>query len=209
MLEPIKGDLVVELGCGSGLLTRHLAEAGHQVIATDASPAMLDIARQYVPGSVTLQELVLPDDPIPDARAIVSVGHVLSYLPGEEHIDRALASIAKALLPGGIVALDICDLRWGEARREAPNYSRVETDWALITEFSLPAPNRFVRRMAAFRKNEDDSWRRDDEIHKNTLIDTTSVPRLFAEHDVEVTVGSSFGNERLPEGLCTVVGVKR
>jgi 2-polyprenyl-3-methyl-5-hydroxy-6-metoxy-1,4-benzoquinol methylase len=29
--------LVLELGCGSGTLTRHLVEAGHRVVATDAS----------------------------------------------------------------------------------------------------------------------------------------------------------------------------
>ena len=43
--------LVVEIGCGSGLLTRHLVEAGHRVIATDASTAMLDLARRYAPGA--------------------------------------------------------------------------------------------------------------------------------------------------------------
>jgi len=29
------------------LLTRHLLDAGHRVIATDASPAMVELARQY------------------------------------------------------------------------------------------------------------------------------------------------------------------
>jgi SAM-dependent methyltransferase len=51
LLAPVlaAGGLVVELGCGSGLLTRHLVAAGHRLIATDASPAMLDIARDTVP----------------------------------------------------------------------------------------------------------------------------------------------------------------
>src|SRR4030095_8546696 len=52
LLAPVleRGGLVVELGCGSGLLTRHLVDAGHRVIATDASLAMLDLAREHVPG---------------------------------------------------------------------------------------------------------------------------------------------------------------
>src|SRR5215216_6752506 len=43
LLEPVlaHSGLVVELGCGSGLLTRHLIDAGHRVVATDASPDML------------------------------------------------------------------------------------------------------------------------------------------------------------------------
>jgi 2-polyprenyl-3-methyl-5-hydroxy-6-metoxy-1,4-benzoquinol methylase len=49
LLGPVRerNGLVVELGCGSGLLTQYLVDAGHRVIATDASPAMLDIARTY------------------------------------------------------------------------------------------------------------------------------------------------------------------
>ena len=44
LLEPVRdrGGLVLEIGCGSGLLTRHLVDAGHLVLATDASPAMLE-----------------------------------------------------------------------------------------------------------------------------------------------------------------------
>jgi methylase of polypeptide subunit release factors len=47
LLEPLldRNGVVLELGCGSGLLTRYLVDAGHRVIATDASPAMLALAR--------------------------------------------------------------------------------------------------------------------------------------------------------------------
>ena len=38
LLAPVRGGLVLELGCGSGALTRHLLAAGLRVIATDASP---------------------------------------------------------------------------------------------------------------------------------------------------------------------------
>ena len=83
LLAPVRerDGLVVELGCGSGLLTRFLVDAGHRVVATDASPAMLDLARAYATGAQEIRELVLPDDSIPQADAIVSIGHVLSYLP--------------------------------------------------------------------------------------------------------------------------------
>ena len=53
LLAPVRdrNGLVVEIGCGTGLLTRHLAEAGHRVIATDASNAMLDLAAPPRTGS--------------------------------------------------------------------------------------------------------------------------------------------------------------
>jgi hypothetical protein len=60
--------------------------------------------------------------------------------------------------------------------------------------------------MAIFMKNEDGSWRRDDERHVNVLVDTSGVPDLLARHGVRATLGYAFGNERLPEGLYTLIG---
>ena len=198
--------LVVELGCGSGHLTRHLLEGGHRVIATDASPAMLELARRHVPHVEDLRLLSLPDDPIPAADAIVSVGHVLNYLHDEAAIRRSLHAICNALRPGGVLALDLCDLRWGEVRRNAPPYAFVNDDWAIVTRFSLPAPTQFVREITTFIRGEGGAWRRDDERHENVLIDTLYVPDLLRQCGVDAILGSSFGGEELPAGLVTVVG---
>ena len=45
LLAPVRDGLILELGCGSGALTRHLLAAGLRVVATDASPDMLALAR--------------------------------------------------------------------------------------------------------------------------------------------------------------------
>ncbi len=170
LLEPVRvrRGVVVELGCGSGLLTRHLVHAGHRVIA--------------------------------------SVGHVLSYLPDEASIERALVRVAGALKTDGVLAVDICDLEWGERRRDAPASGRVGEEWAIVTESSVPTPDRFVRQIAVFVRNDDGSWRRDDERHENVLIDTTQVPAVLAAHGVEARVAVSFGGEQLPVGLRAIVG---
>lgn len=167
---------------------------------------MLELTREQAPGAEDIRRLVFPHDPIPEADAIVSVGHTLSYLPDEAAVDKALVAIARALRRGGVLALDICDLEWGQARGDAPNLGQVGEDWAIITEFSVPSPNRFVRDMTTFVRNEDGSWRRDDERHENVLIDTSRVPGLLAEQGVEATVGSSFGSEQMPVGLRVVIG---
>jgi SAM-dependent methyltransferase len=67
LLSPVLGGLVLELGCGAGALTRHLLAAGHRVIATDASPDMLEQARAALGPDADLRRLVLPDDPLPAA----------------------------------------------------------------------------------------------------------------------------------------------
>ncbi len=203
LLEPVRasGGSVLEFGCGSGLLTRHFVEAGFRVIATDASPAMLELAREVAPGAEAIERLTLPDDALPSADAIVSVGHALNYLPDEASIDRALVAIAQALRPGGVLAIDLCDLRYAEARGDAPaSKGWVTDDWALVTEFSSPTPARFVRQMAIFTRNEDGSWRRDDERHDNVLIEVSRVPSLMADHGVDVVLGTRSAPTPCPTG---------
>ncbi len=207
LLAPVRArsGLVLELGCGSGLLTRHLTDAGHRVIATDASPAMLDLARDYAPAA-EIYRLALPGDPLPAADAVVSVGHVLSYLPGADAIAAALTAIARAVRPGGLFAIDLCDLAYGQQRRGEPPLGRAGDGWAVITTTSLPAPDRFVRDITVFTLAAGGCWRRDDERHDNVLIDTAQVPGVLAAEGIEVTVGTAFGGERLPPGLAVLIG---
>ncbi len=62
--------------------------------------------------------------------------------------------------------------------------------------------------MTMFTRNDDETWRRDDERHDNVMVDVSKVPTLLAEHGVEATVGDSFGDEEFPVGLKTIVGRK-
>lgn len=210
LLEPVRerGGLVVEIGCGSGLLTAHLVDAGLRVVATDASDAMLNLARSSAPGAVEIRRLTLPTDPIPAADAIVGVGHALNYLDEESQVDEALIAIAEALRPGGVMAVDLCDLAWGTLRQNAPAKVWRTEDWVLMTEFSVPEPSRFVRFMTTFVRQEDGTWRRDDERHDNVLTDTSKVPGLLALHGVAATVSESFDDEKSLAGLVAIVGRK-
>jgi SAM-dependent methyltransferase len=203
-----RAGLVVEVGCGSGLLTAYLVGAGHRVIATDASDAMLNLAKRYAPEAEEFRRLTLPADPIPPTDAIVGVGHALNYLGTESELDAALVAMATALKPGGTMAIDLCDLQWGAVRVNLPPQVWRRDDWALITETHVPAPNTYVRVMTTFVKQDDGSWRRSDERHDNVLIDTSTVPALLARHGVEAVVAPSFGKEELPVGLVAVIGKK-
>ncbi len=208
ILAPVRArsGLVLELGCGTGLLTKELIAAGHQVIATDASAGMLEVARDFLGPGADLRVLALPDDPLPEADAIVAIGHPINYLPSAASIDRALVAIARAVRPGGVVALDLCDLEWGLARRGSPNYSDVGADWAIITRFGTPRPDLFTRDITTFLAEPDGSWRRDDEHHENVLVDTSLIPALMRDHGVEAEVRPAFGTETLPAGLRAVIG---
>jgi SAM-dependent methyltransferase len=206
LLAPVRGGVILELGCGSGALTAYLLAAGHRVIATDASPAMVELARATLGPDADVRRLTLPDDPLPAADAIVSVGHAISYLPAAAAVDRALLAMADALRPGGVLAIDICDLSFGEFRATDDSVARVGPDWAVLTRFSVPAPEVFIRDITTFVPDGRGAWRRDDERHENVLVDTSGIPALLAGHGVTATLGTSFGAAELPPGLIAVTG---
>jgi ubiquinone/menaquinone biosynthesis C-methylase UbiE len=98
-----RGDRVLELGCGTGLMTRQLLDRGAEVTGVDRSPHMLDRARARAPEASFVES---------DVTSYAPTGHydrvVLSYILHElEERERAAAlRIARAALaPGGLVGV--------------------------------------------------------------------------------------------------------
>ena len=210
-LAPIRerDGLVLEVGCGSGLLTKHLTAAGHRVIATDASPAMLDIARDYAPAALEHRVVMLPDDPLPEADAIVSTGHALSYIDTQARLEAALVACARALRPGGMLAVDLEDLSTRDAQMARPPAVWVGEEWAMFMERISDGPAHFARSMTIFVREDDGRYRREHERHDNVLIDVPGVvPPLLEAEGLEVEVGRSFGDETNMEGLMIVVATR-
>jgi SAM-dependent methyltransferase len=210
LLAPVRerDGLVLEIGCGSGLLTRYLVDAGLRVLATDASPAMLTLARETAPGAEGFARLTLPDDPVPEADAIVGIGHPLCYLPSLDAIERALVAMARSLRPGGVLATDLEDLEYGTTRTDVHEHTKVDDDWAIFTRYENPAPDHYVRDMTTFVRNDDGTWRRGHERHDNVLVDVRALPALLAAEGVDAVVQPTFGTGELPVGLYALVGRK-
>lgn len=92
---------VVELGAGTGKLTRPLVALGHDVHATDPDAAMLAVLRRHLPDVPTsvsgAEEIPLPDRSVD----VVVAGQAFHWF---DH-PRALPEIARVLRPGGHLAL--------------------------------------------------------------------------------------------------------
>lgn len=99
---------VGDLGCGTGALTAALAPFVRNVVAVDASPEMLAIARERLVGSpnVDVRAGDLAALPVADAELDAAVLFlVLHYVADPE---AALAAAARALRPGGrILVVDM------------------------------------------------------------------------------------------------------
>jgi ubiquinone/menaquinone biosynthesis C-methylase UbiE/uncharacterized protein YbaR (Trm112 family) len=106
------GDVVVDLGAGTGRLTIELARRDAIVLALDLSPRSLEINRRKcaaVPGSkvhhVVCDACYLP---LRDGVAAKAVsGMMLEHLPGNAERRRCLAEVYRVLRPGGRLALTV------------------------------------------------------------------------------------------------------
>jgi SAM-dependent methyltransferase len=98
---------VLDVCCGTGLLTAELARQGMHVTGVDASADMLARAAAALPPGTPLVRAVLPDLPVTGPfDAAVSTFDGLNYLTPDDFAC-SIEAIAERLRPGGWLAFDL------------------------------------------------------------------------------------------------------
>jgi 2-polyprenyl-6-hydroxyphenyl methylase / 3-demethylubiquinone-9 3-methyltransferase len=96
-----EGAVLVDLGCGAGLLAPHLAGKGYRHIGVDLSAEALRQAADH--GVIGIRGDVLAV-PLADACAdVVVAGEILEHVPD---LPRAVAEACRLLRPGGLLVID-------------------------------------------------------------------------------------------------------
>ncbi|MPV37447.1 class I SAM-dependent methyltransferase [Georgenia subflava] len=138
LAEALDARTIIDLGCGTGLLTRSLATSGRSVSGIDPSSVMLDWARRQ-PGAENVTWI------LGDAGSIVATGAVdlvlctgnaIMHLNADD-LRRALRRISGALRPGGVLAFESRNpsaREWERWTREATLGER-DTDLGRLTEW--------------------------------------------------------------------------
>ena len=95
LLAPKPGEAILDLGCGDGVLTKRIAEAGADVLGVDPSEAMLAAAR-----ALGLQVQVADGQALPFDNRFDAVfsNAALHWMPNQPAV---AAGVFRALKPGG------------------------------------------------------------------------------------------------------------
>jgi 2-polyprenyl-6-hydroxyphenyl methylase / 3-demethylubiquinone-9 3-methyltransferase len=103
-LGDLRGRLVLDAGCGGGLVARELAAAGAGVVGVDRSLGSLGVARRATDGGFRPAQGRLERLPFADATfdAVVAAD-VLEHVPD---LPAAVAELARVLHPGGSLVFD-------------------------------------------------------------------------------------------------------
>lgn len=195
----IRDGLVVDVGCGSGVLARELTRAGFDVLGVDASSSMIALARNTAPAA-RFAVASLDDVQLPPCDAITATGEVLNYGDVRAFLPRA----ARALRPGGLLLFDVAE------RGAYPPYDerRVDgDDWAVIVIKESDGTH-LTRRVQTFRII-DGVMRRDEEVHTLELYDRQELLALLRTDFDHVRVRRSYGSHRLPQGHAVYCGLRQ
>lgn len=107
----IKDGLLLELGCGTGNMTRLLCRRGYDMIAIDNSEEMLMIARDKAADDTAGILYLLQDmrsfELYGTVRAVVSICDSMNYITDENDLVQVFRLVNNYLDPGGIFIFDM------------------------------------------------------------------------------------------------------
>ena len=150
----IRSGLVVDLGCGSGILATHLVERGYKVVGADPSAAMLRIARRTAPAARFIRSRAEGFE-LPRCAAVLATGEALTYLaagaaPGA-HLRRHIRRVSDALVAGGLFIFDAIEA--SDSRPMTYRTWRADRDWAVMADVTEDVRRHVVwRRITTFTR---------------------------------------------------------
>jgi len=191
---------VVDLGCGSGILARAVADGGYDIAGVDISPDMIALAAAKAP-EARLQVASLHDFELPSpCVAVAAAGEALNYATdpaaGLAAVARLAERVAAALVPGGWWLLDVSGPGRAGPNGVTKQFFRFP-DWCLgmtATESGSASGEgpRLDREITVFAIEEDGRYRRVEEHHVLQLYRPEEIVGLLEAAGFEVSVRADY-----------------
>jgi SAM-dependent methyltransferase len=196
----LRRGLMVDLGCGSGILAAELSDAGFDVLGIDLSEPMLELARRRAPRADFRQGSLLTAD-IPPCVAVTAIGECFNYLFDDRNFPDALAVLLRgihgALCSKGVLIFDVAE----PGRIPAPGLVRSYTegpDWAVLVTAEEDSDARLLtRRITTFRQLGE-LYRREHEVHRLRLVPRAETEDQLRAAGFQVRTLAGYGE--LPFG---------
>ena len=206
--QGLDSGLIIDLGCGSGILAEAISAAGYAVLGIDISPAMVAMARDRVPnGRFRVGSLLAAV--LPPCVAVAAVGECFHYLFDSGNTGQGLVALFRriygALGRGGQLVFDVA----GPGRVPVPRRTFTEGDgWAvLVTAEEDRGAAVLTRRITSFRR-VGQLYRRDEEVHRLRLYRSTELARELSRLGFRVRRLRAYGQFRLPRAHVAFVATK-
>jgi len=206
---PLKSGTVVELGCGSGILSERAAKSGYDVVGFDISPAMVELAKKRVPdGKFLCQSFV--DVDLPRCVAVAAIGEIFNYLFDSRNslstVNKVWRRVYKSLMPGGVLLLDMA-LAGRIPAGKFRTYAETD-DWACLYEGIEQAEKKTLERHITTFVREGETFRRAKELHRLKLYERDELVESLNKIGFQVRTLKAYSAWKFPPGWLGFACVK-
>ena len=190
----LPGKKILDIGCGTGLLSAKLAKRGGEVTAVDLSADMLEVAKARANAlQLPIEFMEQPMQQLTGHAdidvAVISIDS-LNYVTETDEVKETFKRIYASLRPGGVLLFDVhSTFKTDVIFMESPFvYDDEKIAYIWQTEPG-DAPHSVYSELAFFVKKETGDYERFDEVH---------VQRTFPIHDyIEMLTDAGFQIERI------------
>ena len=212
------GDLVCELGSGTGEITLRLSELGYDMIGIDNSEEMLNLAKDklysVLDGDGEEEEEELPEPPVlflkqdmrsfelfGTVRAFVSVCDSLNYMENTEELTKVFRLVNNYLDKDGIFLFDVkTEYFFRSVCGNSTRTEEIENDMLIWENEYNPVQKKNHYRLTMFRETGDGSYRRSSEDHVQTAFSEEEIRQALSESGLILTdIIRDFREEGDPE----------
>ncbi|MBX2820139.1 MAG: class I SAM-dependent methyltransferase [Rhodothermaceae bacterium] len=203
--------LIVDLGCGSGIWAHIATENGYSAHGIDISENMIQLAQKQAPNASFEVNSFLKAQ-IPSCTAVTCMGECMNYLFDQDHSDEQLrllfSRIHDALQPGGLFIFDVAGPGYADATGPHKRHF-ISEDWAVLVHVSeYKREQKLTRYITAFRKTEDGSYRRTEEVHRIQLLTGAHLAKILRDIGFKVRIRKGYGNFQLSPAHSVVIARK-
>lgn len=196
----IEDGLVLDLGCGTGKMTRLLAQAGYDMIGVDISEEMLGVARAKEADSdiLYLNQDMREFELYGTVKAVVSVCDSMNYITEEEDLLTVFQLVNNYLDPGGIFVFDLNTIYKYRSVLGETTICENREEGSFIWENYYDeeeAVNEYD--LTLFVKEEDGKYRKYEETHYQRGYELGVIRDIIAQSGLELI--ACFGENSFQE----------
>lgn len=182
----IDDGLVLDLGCGTGVLTRLLADKGYDMIGVDGSFDMLEAARQHESDILYLCQDMREFELYGTVQAVVSVCDSLNYITEPQELLTVFRLVNNYLERGGLFIFDLnTPYKYRELLGDS-TFAEERDDKAFIWDNCFDEDsgiNEYA--LTLFTEDADGRYTRNTELHYERCYGIEEIRKLLEEAGME------------------------
>lgn len=198
-----KGSVVLDLGCGTGTITRLMADYGFRMIGIDNSESMLSIAQNRAMEEGRSIQWMLQDirhlQGFHQIDAAISFCDVINYITETDEVSQVFCQVNKALKMKGLFMFDVHSMGHIENDMQGSTFAEIYDDVSYVWLCDSGERTGEVFHDLTFFVREGEIYKRFDETHHQRTFEAGVYQELLQKNGFQLT--AMYGDFSDQKGL--------